>query len=63
MLLQLSTIGYVKGIHEKLDEIDSQDRLYAPYIDELRRLAKQFQLHQFSALILKDLHHDVDNAG
>jgi signal transduction histidine kinase/CheY-like chemotaxis protein/purine-cytosine permease-like protein len=63
MLLQLSTIGYVKGIHEKLDEIDSQDRLYAPYTDELRRLAKQFQLHQFSALILKDLHHDVDNAG
>jgi CheY-like chemotaxis protein len=61
MLMQLGAIGYVKGILEKLDEIDAEDRAYALYTAELRQLAKQFRLHQYTARIQEDMHHDVDN--
>ncbi len=47
-LLKLGAIGYVKGIHEKLDEIERGDRRYTHFVTELRELVKQFRLVEFS---------------
>jgi len=46
-LLQLGTIGYVKGIHAKLDEIEHLDAGYLPFVLELRDLVRRFRIDEF----------------
>ena len=47
-LLELGSIGYVKGIHVKLNEIEALDQRYAPFADDLRELVKHFRLDEYS---------------
>ena len=63
MLLELGSIGYVKGILRQLDEIEQQDRAYAPFASELRKMVKQFRLNDYTKRIKEVMRHDVDNIG
>ena len=47
-LIELGAIGYVKGIHAKLDEIEHLDARYAPFAMELRELIRRFRIDEFS---------------
>lgn len=60
VLLELGTIGYVKGVLEKLDELEHQDRAYLPFTAELRELIKHFRLKDYTSRIKELLPHDVD---
>jgi hypothetical protein len=60
MLLELGEIGYVKGILQRLDEIEQQDQVYQPFAGEMRRLVKRFRLNDYSKRIKEMMHHDVD---
>lgn len=62
-LLDLGSIGYVKGILKQLDEIEQQDRAYAPFAIELRKMVKQFRLNEYTNRIKEVMRHDVDNIG
>jgi len=46
-LRQLAAIGYVRGIHAKLDSLEQDDPTDAPYIAHLRRLIAEFQIDAF----------------
>jgi len=46
-LLELGSIGYVKGIHAKLDEIEHLDARYGPFVVELRDLIRRFRIDEF----------------
>jgi signal transduction histidine kinase/CheY-like chemotaxis protein len=43
-LIGLVNIGYVKGIHQKLDEIHAENTVYSEFVDVLRQYSKRFQL-------------------
>jgi signal transduction histidine kinase/DNA-binding NarL/FixJ family response regulator len=43
-LLEMINLGYVKGIHKKLDEIVEDDNSYLAFTDKVRQFANQFQL-------------------
>jgi len=47
-LIELGAIGYVKGIHAKLDEIEHLDARFAPFALELRELIRRFRIDEFS---------------
>jgi len=47
-LLELGAIGYVKGIKQKLDEIDLMDPRYVPFTEQLRALVNRFRLAEYS---------------
>ena len=60
-LLEAATsIGHVKGILARLDEIDRIDSAYAPFTAELRHLVKRFRLNELSSRLQEMIHHDVD---
>ena len=56
-LLALGDIGYVKGIHTALDEIEAGNALYAPFCAELRSLVERFRLPEYMNR-LKELRYD-----
>ncbi len=41
---ELVNLGYYRGIVRKLDDIEAQDASHAPFVAQLRGLARQFQL-------------------
>jgi signal transduction histidine kinase/purine-cytosine permease-like protein/ActR/RegA family two-component response regulator len=54
-LIGLGQIGYVKGIHLKLDEIGSEHPEHADFVAQMRSLVDRFDLDQYMAT-LKTLH-------
>ncbi len=46
-LRQLGSIGYIRGIHARLDALEHDAPLGRPYIAQLRRLISDFQLDAF----------------
>ena len=46
-LVQLGEMGYVKGIHRKLDELESADARYTESLKPLRQLIKRFRLDEY----------------
>ncbi|HEV2612636.1 MAG TPA: ATP-binding protein [Noviherbaspirillum sp.] len=60
-LLELGSVGYVKGILDKLDDIERRDAVYAPFTGELRQLVKRFRLNDYSIRIKELIRHDMDN--
>jgi CheY-like chemotaxis protein/anti-sigma regulatory factor (Ser/Thr protein kinase) len=46
-LRQLGSIGYVRGIHSRLDSLERDAPQDAPYIAKLRRLVSDFQIDAF----------------
>jgi hypothetical protein len=54
-LIGLGQIGYVKGIHVKLDEIGSEFPEHADFVSQMRALIDRFDLDQYMAT-LKTLH-------
>ena len=56
-LLALGDIGYIKGIHTALDEIEAGNTLYAPFCAELRSLVERFRLPEYMNR-LKELRYD-----
>ncbi|WP_460104249.1 ATP-binding protein [Pseudomonas sp. S2_D10] len=45
---ELSAIGYVRGLHEKLDAIQTETPATAPFISSLRKLLKNFRLDEIN---------------
>ena len=54
-LIGLGQIGYIKGIHVKLDEIGSEYPEHADFVSQIRSLVERFDLDQYMAT-LKTLH-------
>ena len=46
-LRQLGSIGYIRGIHARLDSLERDAPGDAPYIGQLRRLVSDFQIDAF----------------
>lgn len=61
-LLELGAIGYVKGILDKLADIDQRDPACLAFTTELRALVKQFHLNAYATRLKESLHHAADNA-
>ena len=60
-LLELGAIGYIKGIQEKLDQLEQQNSDYTPFANVLRALLKQFELNEYTNRLKEMLRHDTDN--
>jgi CheY-like chemotaxis protein len=54
-LLRLGQMGYVKGIHHRLDELERLDPGYAGFVRDLRALVKGFRLEQYTRLIMEHM--------
>jgi hypothetical protein len=50
-LYQLGSIGYVRGIEAKLDEIAAAEPLHRDTIDDLRSLVRNFELKRYMATL------------
>ncbi|MCW5623866.1 MAG: response regulator [Burkholderiales bacterium] len=46
-LLELGSIGHVKGIHAKLDEIEASNSQFASFAGDLREVVRHFRLDEF----------------
>ena len=53
-LLELGAIGYVRGIHGRLDAIEAEQAESAPTIAHLRQLVSQFELRAFMDALTAD---------
>eukprot|EP01133_Synstelium_polycarpum_P009092 gene9092-10660_t len=51
VLAELSAIGYVRGLHEKLDAIVLDSPGTAPFINKLRALLKSFRLEELNRIL------------
>jgi len=49
-------LGYVKGILARLDEIETADPAYAPFVAEVRELTRNFRLDAIAPLLEKARH-------
>ena len=56
-LRELGALGYVRGIQQRLDDIDQRYPACAGFIAALRLLVKNFQLDEFNRQ-LKDAEHE-----
>ena len=53
---ELVSLGYYRGIVRKLDEIEADDPAHARFAEQLRGLARQFQLDAISRILRQALH-------
>jgi CheY-like chemotaxis protein len=60
-LLELGSIGYVKGIHAELDAIEKKNSMYAPFCAELISLVERFRLPEYTNRLKEWMHDDVDH--
>ncbi len=51
-------LGYVRGIHNKLDEIEKIDGTYGEFVDNMRQLAQRFQFDSMKVFLRKGLAED-----
>ncbi|MBK4737053.1 hybrid sensor histidine kinase/response regulator [Noviherbaspirillum pedocola] len=61
-LLELGSVGYVKGILARLDDIERLDPAYAAFTGQLRHLVKNFRLNDYANRLQEVIHHDLDQA-
>jgi len=52
---ELVNLGYYRGIVRKLDDIERLDASHAPFVTQLRGLARQFQLDAMTRVIQQAL--------
>jgi signal transduction histidine kinase/CheY-like chemotaxis protein len=52
---ELVSLGYIRGILNKLEEIESSDQRISEFVQVVRRLVSQFQLESLSILVKKGL--------
>jgi signal transduction histidine kinase/purine-cytosine permease-like protein/ActR/RegA family two-component response regulator len=52
---ELISIGYIRGILNKVEEIESQEAIHAEFTLQVRRLVEQFQLGALSRLVKEGL--------
>ncbi|MGD9601232.1 MAG: ATP-binding protein [Gammaproteobacteria bacterium] len=50
-VIQAARIGHMKSLQVAIDEIDRRDPACRPYVDELRRLAREFRLSEILAFV------------
>jgi len=55
-LKKLGEMGYVKGIHRKLDELEQADARLAPSVQTLRRLIKGFRIDEYLRILEERVH-------
>jgi signal transduction histidine kinase/CheY-like chemotaxis protein len=55
-LLDLTSMGYVRGILNKLDDIEAADPAHAIFAQHMRELTQQFQLESLNEHLKKALH-------
>ena len=60
-LLELGTIGYVKGIVALLDEVEQKNNMYAPFCAELKALVERFRLPEYTNRLKEWMHEDMDH--
>ncbi len=48
---ELVTLGYVRGILKKIDEVEAQDQRYAAFVQKVRTMVGHFELEALSRLI------------
>jgi signal transduction histidine kinase/DNA-binding NarL/FixJ family response regulator len=60
-LMELGSIGYVKGIHAELDAIVEKNAVYAPFCAELRSLVERFRLPEYTHRLKEWMHDDMDH--
>jgi hypothetical protein len=51
-------LGYVRGIHTKLDELTRLDAGYTDFADVMRQLARQFQFDAMREILRKGFSED-----
>jgi hypothetical protein len=54
-LAELASIGYVRGILKKVEEIEAAGQLHAEFAQLVRKFVGQFQLEALSRLIKEGL--------
>jgi len=57
MLKQLSSLGYVRGIRTKLDDIEAHEPHAAEFVSHMRQLIREFDLTRYDK-VLERLGHD-----
>jgi CheY-like chemotaxis protein len=55
-LVDLAGMGYVRGILNKLDDIEAADSAYTTFVQQMRELTQQFQLDSLNDHLKKALH-------
>jgi signal transduction histidine kinase/purine-cytosine permease-like protein/DNA-binding NarL/FixJ family response regulator len=48
---ELAGMGYLRGILDKLNEIDAQDARYGPFVERLRLLARRFEFDEIRSAV------------
>ena len=62
-LADLGAIGYVKGIHAELDELERRNPLYGSFCSELRAMVERFRLPEYMNRLKEWVHEDLDRTG
>jgi CheY-like chemotaxis protein len=57
-LLEMLDLGYIMGLKEIIDELDSQGTVSKSFISEMRRMAESFQLENMKQFIKEKLQND-----
>lgn len=58
-LRQLGQIGYVRGIHAKLDEIESENPDFGPFVSEMRSLVQSLEMKRYMSVLEAVPDHDA----
>jgi signal transduction histidine kinase/CheY-like chemotaxis protein/purine-cytosine permease-like protein len=61
VLLELGSMGYIKGILGKLAELEQQTPSHLAFVTELRRLVKRFRLNEYSIRLKEAIRNVTDN--
>jgi len=57
-LREMVSLGYYRGIINQLDAIEAADARYAPFVAEMRGLARQFQFEAMGQQLNKEVHEN-----
>ncbi len=60
-LLELGSIGYVKGITAALEDIEGRNPMYAPFCAELNALVERFRLPEYTNRLKEWIYEDLDH--
>jgi hypothetical protein len=57
-LRQLGHIGYVRGIHAKLDQIETESPTAVAFVSRMRALVQGLEMHRYMSVLEAVGHHD-----
>jgi superfamily II DNA/RNA helicase len=57
-LLEMLDLGYIMGVREIIDELESQGMASQTFINEMRQMAESFQLENMKQFIKEKLQND-----